>query len=231
MFLLFFLLTVLILSYTFLIYLASFVQIDATAVVSRVIDGDTFDVFLVGRVRLADIDAPEQEESGYGESKFFLGSVVADKTVYMCIDEKKDLYGRLVCLVYVRFNSTHLKNVNKELLNMGYATIDDYPNKFDPYTWTLYTYYPTIIEELNRYKPLLYVLSATTTILVVTLFFLSRRQSHEITKSQHHQNPPSHHRKIVNFNRMCHLSWATIIKCFLQSISLTLTEKGWQAQI
>jgi len=195
MILLFFLLTVLILSLVLLVYPASFVQIDATAVVSRVIDGDTFDVFPTDRVRLADIDAPEQEESGYNESNFFLGSLVADKTVYMCIDEEKDLYGRSVCLVYVRFNSTHLKNVNKELLNKRYATIDDYPNKFNPYTWTRYTYYPTIIEELNRYKPLLYVLSATTTILVMAVFFSSRRQSHEITKTQQHQNPPSHHRE------------------------------------
>lgn len=34
-------------------------EIDATTIVSQVIDGDTFDTTSEGRIRLADVDAPE----------------------------------------------------------------------------------------------------------------------------------------------------------------------------
>lgn len=45
-------------------------------------------------------------------------------------------------LVYVRYNKTHLLNVNKWLIDNGYAVISDYVNEFNPYTWKLYIYYP-----------------------------------------------------------------------------------------
>jgi endonuclease YncB( thermonuclease family) len=38
------------------------VEIDAITVVSRVIDGDTFDTTSEGRIRLADVNAPENGE-------------------------------------------------------------------------------------------------------------------------------------------------------------------------
>lgn len=41
------------------------VEVDAVAKVYRVIDGDTFDAFPVGRVRLADVNAPERGEEGF----------------------------------------------------------------------------------------------------------------------------------------------------------------------
>ena len=37
----------------------AYVEIDDAATVYRVVDGDTFDAFPVGRIRLADIDAPD----------------------------------------------------------------------------------------------------------------------------------------------------------------------------
>jgi len=37
--------------------------------VYKVVDDDTFDCFPVGRVRLADIDAPESSEPGYYEAR------------------------------------------------------------------------------------------------------------------------------------------------------------------
>lgn len=56
--------------------------------------------------------------------------------------EVLDKYNRLVCLVFVRYNSTHLLNVNMAPLSTGLATANDYPNKFNPTTWTLFIYYP-----------------------------------------------------------------------------------------
>lgn len=116
-------------------------ETDKTAVVSRVIDGDTFDTSSGDRIRLADIDAPEQGESGYKRATDFLTSLVYNKQVYLDIDDisRTDQYGRLVCVVYVDYNSTHLKNVNKALLVEGVTVIWDFNNnEFNPYSWTLY---------------------------------------------------------------------------------------------
>jgi len=115
-------------------------EIDATTVVDWVIDGDTFDTTSGDRVRLADIDAPESGELGYYDAKNFLISLVYDKTVHLDIDDiyETDKYGRLVCVVYVKHNSTHYKNVNKALLVEGYAVIWNFNNEFNPSTWTLY---------------------------------------------------------------------------------------------
>lgn len=115
-------------------------EIDATTAVDMVIDGDTFDTTTEGRIRLADVDAPERGESGYYTAKDRLDSFVNGKTVYLDID---DLYGtgpydRLICVVYVIHNSTHLVNVNKALVLEGAVVIDNYDNEFNPYVWSLY---------------------------------------------------------------------------------------------
>ena len=39
-------------------------EVDAEGYVTYVVDGDTFDVNTVGRIRLADIDCPDQGEPG-----------------------------------------------------------------------------------------------------------------------------------------------------------------------
>lgn len=121
-------------------YTSFYGEIDATTVVSQVIDGDTFDTTSEGRIRLADVDAPETGESGYYDAKSFLIGLVNEKTVYLDIDDvyRTDKYDRLVCVVYVNYNSTHFKNVNKALLVVGYAIIKDYSNEFSPHGWSLY---------------------------------------------------------------------------------------------
>ena len=116
-------------------------EIDMTTVVSRIIDGDTFDVASGDRIRLADVNAPEYYEEGYSESKNFLSELVHNKTVYLDIDDINgtDKYGRLVCVVYVDYNSTYVMNVNKALLVNGHAVIWNFTNnEFDPYSWSLY---------------------------------------------------------------------------------------------
>lgn len=118
----------------------SYCEIDKTTVVSRVIDGDTFDATSGDRIRLADIDAPESGEYGHTDAKKSLTSLLYEKTVYLDIDDiyETDRYGRLVCVVYVDYNSTHLMNVNEMLLIAGDAVISDYHNEFDPFTWNLF---------------------------------------------------------------------------------------------
>jgi endonuclease YncB( thermonuclease family) len=94
---------------------------DKTVVVSTVIDGDTFYTVSGDTIRLADIDAPEQGDTGYDDARNLLTSLVYNKQVYLDIDDisRTDTYGRLICVVYADHNSTHLKNVNKTLLSGG----------------------------------------------------------------------------------------------------------------
>jgi len=96
-------------------------EIDMTSKVTSVHDGDTFTLVTGERVRLADLDAPELGEPGSYEARDYLDSLVYQQTVYLDVDDlyRTDTYGRLVCAVYVDYNSTHLLNVNKALIDGG----------------------------------------------------------------------------------------------------------------
>jgi len=117
-------------------------EVDKTSTVTRGINGDTFDIFTGERIRLADVDAPENYESGYSQAKDYLASLVNGKTVYLDVDDvyTYDYSGtgdRLVCVVYVDYDSMQLMNVNEALLDGGYAEISNYDNEFNPYLWSL----------------------------------------------------------------------------------------------
>ena len=116
------------------------IEIDATSIVTHIVDGDTFDISSGDRIRLADVDTQEQGEYGFYEASEFLSLLIFNRKVYLDIDDIHiyDTYGsRLVCLVYVDYNSTHFLNVNKALLVGDFAHISDYDNEFSPYGWTL----------------------------------------------------------------------------------------------
>ncbi|MCS7129373.1 MAG: hypothetical protein NZ919_01860, partial [Candidatus Caldarchaeum sp.] len=55
--------------------------VDIVASVYRVVDGDTFDCFPAGRVRLADVNTPERGQPGYTEATNALRMLVEGKTV------------------------------------------------------------------------------------------------------------------------------------------------------
>lgn len=118
--------------------------IDATDTVVRIIDGDTFVGQRFGRVRLADVDAPELGEPRDDEATQFLRSLIHRRLVFLDVNglHETDKYDRYVAVVYVEHNTTHLLNVNKALLEEGLARIADFPNEFDPKTWIGYVYYP-----------------------------------------------------------------------------------------
>ena len=123
------------------------------SVVNLVIDGDTFNVTAGETIRLADIDAPERGETGYAAARSLLISLVSGKSVYLDIDDvsRTDPYDRLVCVAFVDYNSTHVKNVNKDLLNEGVVTLFDHSNnEFNPDTWTLYVSRTMIVPEFSN---------------------------------------------------------------------------------
>lgn len=131
----------LITSFCFSIVSASIGEFDKVAVVTRVIDGDTFDIDSGDRVRFADVNTPESGELGYQVAKEYVADWVEGKTVYLDIDDKytTDTTGtRLVAVIYLSYNSTHFLNLNKALLENHYATVWDHDNEFNPSEWSVF---------------------------------------------------------------------------------------------
>jgi endonuclease YncB( thermonuclease family) len=165
---------------------ASSGEIDAAAIAVSVHDGDTFnldrDINSSNTVRLADINASELGQPLSYEARDFLKGLVLSKTVYLDID---DIYvydysgtgDRLVCVVYVEYNSTHYENVNKALLVAGLAEKKDYVNEFDPNMWTLYVSKELVAEFPLSFIPVLLVMTASAAVA------LCNRKNREKVKS------------------------------------------------
>ncbi len=156
-------------------------EIDEVGTVTRVVDGDTFDAAPVGRVRLADINTPEVGRLGAGQATDYLSSLIRNRHVYLDVDDLygSDVYGRVVAVVYVRHNATHLLNVNKALLEAGLARVADFPNEFDPRMWTLYAGYPTSggpMAEVTEASPIAVMAVIAAVMVIVSLVLLRRRR-------------------------------------------------------
>ena len=78
-------------------------EIDKVVQVTRVIDGDSFEVS-GDEVRLADASAPEWNMPGGTEATNALYNLISGKIVYLDTDQKsgRDRYDRLIAVVYVR---------------------------------------------------------------------------------------------------------------------------------
>ena len=115
-------------------------KLGESGIVIEVVDGDTFDVEGIGRIRLADINTPEmdsKEGREAKEAKEYVKGLCYHKKVYLDIDDLyvTGKYGRIIAVVYVPYNETHYVNLNQLLLQEGYAEARDYPNEFDPGDW------------------------------------------------------------------------------------------------
>ena len=91
--------------------------------VTKVIDGDTLDVTTAEgetiTVRLALIDAPETDESGFDEARNFMTEQCLDKNAEVDPDNNQGLtYGRTVAVVYCEG-----VNVNEAILDNGFADV------------------------------------------------------------------------------------------------------------
>jgi len=106
-------------------------------IVIKVVDGDTFDVEGIGRIRLADINTPEIDTEEGKEAKEYVKNLCYQRKVYLDIDDLyvTGKYGRIIAVVYVPYNKTHYVNLNQLLLKEGYAEARDYRNEFDPDDW------------------------------------------------------------------------------------------------
>jgi micrococcal nuclease len=94
----------------------------------EVIDGNTIQVYGVGRVQLTQVDIAKQEP-GFSQAKNFVTDKCLGKTVYLDIDDKqpKDKYDRTLAIVY-----TNDTNINRELLNNNLAKVSYFePSEFE----------------------------------------------------------------------------------------------------
>jgi micrococcal nuclease len=136
-----------------LLFLAAGAPDEAYGRVSKVVDGDTFDVTLqdynisqvsedVIRIRLADIDTPEVRgpkacEAGRNASAYTRAWLLSNY-VFLDLDNKtgKDPYDRWVAVAYLSEDGKPGRNFNKQLVDSGHAVIEDFRNnEFDPWSW------------------------------------------------------------------------------------------------
>ena len=112
-------------------------KLGESGIVIKVVDGDTFDVEGIGRIRLADVNTPEMDSKEGREAKEYVKGLCYHEKVYLDIDDLyvTGKYGRIIAVVYVPYNETHYVNLNQLLLQEGYAEARDYRNEFDPDDW------------------------------------------------------------------------------------------------
>ncbi|WP_407374567.1 thermonuclease family protein [Methanobrevibacter sp.] len=95
----------------------------------EVIDGNTIQVYGVGKVQLTQVNTPKSNEAGYSDAKKFVEDKCLGKTVYLDIDDKqpKDKYGRTLAIVY-----TQTDDINKEILDENLGEISYFePSEFE----------------------------------------------------------------------------------------------------
>lgn len=95
----------------------------------EVIDGNTIQVYGVGKVQLIQVKTPQSNESGFSNAKKFVEDKCLGKTVYLDIDDKQpqDKYGRTLAIAY-----TENEDINKELIENNLAEISYFePSEFN----------------------------------------------------------------------------------------------------
>ncbi len=131
--------------------LASGIQFESTAIVSTIIDGSSFTNNSGQTIKLAAIDTPQSSQPGYNEAKNYLSSILQGKTVYIDIDNltSTDQYGRLMCVVYIDYNSTHYENVNMAMIVNSYAvpSSDLNHSEFNPSNWSWFVLKETPVSS------------------------------------------------------------------------------------
>lgn len=94
----------------------------------EVIDGNTIQVYGVGKVQLSQVKTPQKNESGFSDAKKFVEDKCLGKTVYLDIDnaQPKDKYERTLAIVY-----TDSEDINKALTENKLAEISYFePSEF-----------------------------------------------------------------------------------------------------
>jgi micrococcal nuclease len=114
---------------------------EASGVVLKVVDGDTFELQGFGLVRLADIDSPEMGTiEGVHAREYSLENLLGVQ-VFLDVDDRicRKPDAETACVAYLanRNGTPNLnKNFNKMIVQSGYAAVkNDTRNEFDPSQW------------------------------------------------------------------------------------------------
>lgn len=93
----------------------------------EVIDGNTIQVYGVGRVQLTQVKTPS-EEPGFSQAKNFVSDRCLGKTVYLNIDDKqpKDKYDRTLAIVYTENIDINAELLKNKLGKVSYFTPSEF---------------------------------------------------------------------------------------------------------
>ncbi len=115
---------------------------EASGIVTKVVDGYTFEVSTLGCVRLADVaSVPDNSRAGLKAREFTRDSL-ANTQVFLDIDNQtgRDKDGCWMCVVYKAFpNGTPNLNANfnQMYVNAGYGRKSNNPDtEFNPANWS-----------------------------------------------------------------------------------------------
>ena len=93
-----------------------------------VVDGNTIQVYGVGKVQLSQVKTPDKNQPGFSDAKKVVEERCLGKMVYLDIDDAQpsDKYGRKLAIVY-----TDTEDINKELLENKLAEMSYFePSEF-----------------------------------------------------------------------------------------------------
>ena len=93
----------------------------------EVIDGNTIQVYGVGRVQLTQVATPDKEPM-FSKAKKFVSDKCLGKTVYLDIDDKnpKDKYDRTLAIVYTNDTDINRALIDKNLAELSYFTPSEF---------------------------------------------------------------------------------------------------------
>lgn len=93
----------------------------------EVIDGNTIQVYGVGRVQMTQVKIPSQEP-GISQAKNFVVEKCLGKTVYLNIDDEKpkDNYDRTLAIVYTDDCDINQELIKNNLANVSYFTPSEF---------------------------------------------------------------------------------------------------------
>ena len=113
--------------------------------VTRIVDGDTVEISSGDHIRLLGINTPERGEKYYKEAKEFLESLILNQSVELEYGkDKTDLYGRILGYLFLKG-----KNVNKEIVEEGFANIYFPSGKDKHYNSFLETWKNCVNKKIN----------------------------------------------------------------------------------
>lgn len=115
---------------------------EAKGIVTEIIDGNTFEVNTLGRVRLADVASVPADSRAGLKAREFTRDTIANTQVFLDIDNQtgRDKDGCWMCVVYRAYSNgtPNLNaNFNQMYVNAGYGRISDNPDtEFNPANWS-----------------------------------------------------------------------------------------------